>query len=300
MKKPTIFIAILCLYLFSTSFLYSASNLIEKKASSTLVNWTVSSDILKLISGEFRGGVADFITLEVGAYLGTEIIQKQSGEYEIVHKKADWDYVERLLRLSMSLDPRFEQTYTVAQGFLPWDAGRVDVQNELLALAGEKRFWDWRPAHFLGFNTYYFLKDSVRAGQIFLEASKREKAPPFLAILGARLSQQGGATGAAITLLKSMLQDKNESDPGYVDMVDRLHALQGVFILEAGIKQYKEHFGSIPKTPEDLFSSGFLLKLPLNPYNLPFCIDNDGGVYFDMPNCKEKKEKKEKGDFYNK
>jgi hypothetical protein len=52
------------------------------------------------------------------------------------------------------------------------------------------------------------------------------------------------------------------------------------------VSRYQELTGTIPENPEALVSSGILAGLPDNPYNLPYCLDATGKVYFDNPGCK--------------
>lgn len=248
--------------------------------------WTLPPLVLKVIAGEFRGLIADLIVLEAGSQLGTEMKRNPSGGYTVVKKQYDWDTISRLFFNSQALDPAFQHTYMLAQGWLPWEGNRIDEVQEILKTAADNRSWDWRPYHLTGFNNYYFLNQPGEAGKFFLEAAKTPHAPPFLAILGARLAQKGGETETAIALMKSMLASREQNMQGYDDIIDRLKALEGVLILEQAVARYRELTGTIPENLEELISSGVLTELPDNPYNLPYCIDAAGKVYFDNLDCK--------------
>jgi hypothetical protein len=104
-------------------------------------------------------------------------------------------------------------------------------------------------------------------------------------MLGARLAQKGGETEAAIALMKSMLIDKPESDLGYADIVDRLHALEGVLEIEQAVQQYEKTHGRKPASLEELISSGILAALPENPYHVQYCLDKIGAILFDALKC---------------
>lgn len=239
--------------------------------------WAVPTIVLEVVAGEFKGLLADLLALEVGSRLG--------GEVETV-PRVDWDTVIRLFRHSQRLDPYFLQTAMVAEGWLPWTAQRVPETMELLTVAAQYRSWDWHPLYFLGFNSYYFLRDSGAAGKYFLAASKVPNAPPFLAILGARLAQRGGETAAAIAMLRAMLAEKGESEPGYEDLRQRLAALEGSLVLETAVKEYGNKYGRQPENLENLVTSGVLGRLPDNPYKLAYCLDSAGIIYFDKPDCR--------------
>jgi hypothetical protein len=252
---------------------------------STSRSWTMPSTMLKILAGEHKGLLADLVVLEIGAMLGTEVMRNPEG-YEVVARERDWEAISRLFDHAMALDPSFQQTYMLAQGWLPWDAGMLAETQKLLRTAAAHRPWDWRPGHLLGFNTYYFLNNHGEAGKIFLNTSRSvPNTPPFLAILGARLAQKGGETAAAIDLLKSMLAANSATEPENPELIDRLHALEGVLVIERAVREYEEKQGIKPASLSDLTGTGILAALPANPYGLSYCLDNQGAIHFDKPDC---------------
>jgi len=258
----------------------------ERQSSSGL--WNLPATALLAVAGEFKGLLADYLTLEAGAQLGTQLIRKPEGDFQVVKKEYDWPSIHRIFMASQTLDPSFAQTFIMAHGWLPWEpANMVAETQEILKIAAKHRPWDWQPTHFIGFNTYYFLKQPGEAGKLFLEAAQRPNAPDFLPILGARLAQKGGETATAIVIMKSMLADKDTEEPGYTDMVDRLHALEGVLVIEQARDKYKKNTGRNPSTLAELTASGTLPALPPNPYNLDYCMDAEGIIYFDRPDCQK-------------
>jgi len=271
----------------------SYSALLQQRATAKQVRhqisglWDLPPVVLLALAGEFKGLMADYLTLEAGAQLGAEIARTPEGKYRTVKKQYDWPAIHRIFMASQVLDPSFAQTFILAQGWLPWDANMLPETQEILRIAASNRPWDWQPLHFMGFNSYYFLNQPGAAGKLFLEAAKTPHAPPFLPILGARLAQRGGETETAIIIIKSMLADKNPEEPGYPDMVDRLHALEGVQVIEQAALRYEKALGRKPSSLTELSASGLLAALPPNPYNLDYCMDRDGVIYFDKPNCRD-------------
>lgn len=250
--------------------------------------WNLPPMALLAVAGEFKGLMADYLTLEAGAQLGTQVVRKPEGGFQVVKKEYDWPTIHRIFVASQTLDPSFAQTFIVAQGWLPWEAAKMVAETqEILKTADRNRPWDWQPAHAMGFNAYYFLNQPGEAGKIFLQAAKKPNAPPFLSILGARLAQKGGETETAFVIMKSMLADKNPEEPGYTDISDRMHALEGVLEIERAVKQYEKDFHHKPVSLEDLITSGILDSLPPNPYNVEYCMDSTGSIYFDKPDCRE-------------
>ena len=249
--------------------------------------WNLPSAALLALAGEFKGLVADYLTLEAGAQMGTQTVRKPGGGFEVVKKNYDWPSIHRIFVASQALDPSFAQTFLLAQGWLPWTpANMVKETQEILETAGKHRPWDWQPPRSKGFNAYYFLNQPGEAGKHFLEAAQRPNAPAFLPILGARLAQKGGETATAIVIMKSMLAEKNSEEPGYADMLDRLNALQGVLVIEEGIKKYQQTLGHPPASLSQLIDAGILTELPANPYKVDYCMDAAGLIYFDNVDCR--------------
>lgn len=254
------------------------------KPSETIATWNIAPDTLKLLSGEFSGVISTLITLELGAYLGEELVRKSDGNYMLVKKNYDWEFVERLIRLTVGLDDKFLQVYIISQGHLPWWGGEVDVQNEILDIGIKARYWDWQLMQFKAFNQYYFLNDYKSAGESLIQAGKRPNAPEFLPILGARLASKDGDVKGAIVLLKSMLMNKKIDDPDYKNIHDRLLALQGIEKITVAIDRYKIIKGTIPESLKKLIEDGLLSELPDNPYG-DYCLGISGKVFFDEIGC---------------
>jgi len=281
-------VVLLCCYAASYNALLQQRSQTSQTAHSRSGIWNLPPVALLALAGEFKGLMADYLTLEVGAQMGTQLARKPDGSFQVVKKEYDWPSIHRIFVASQTLDPSFAQTFIVAQGWLPWEpANMLAETQEILKTAARHRPWDWQPTRAMGFNTYYFLKQQGEAGKLFLEAAQRPNAPDFLTILGARLAQKGGETATAIVVMKSMLADKDSKEPGYTDMLDRLHALEGVLVIEKAIKQYEKVVGNKPATLGELIRPDILAALPPNPYNLDYCMDAEGVIYFDKPDCRK-------------
>jgi hypothetical protein len=68
-------------------------------------------------------------------------------------------------------------------------------------------------------------------------------------------------------------------------MVDRLHALEGVLVIEQAAHNYEKTLGRKASSLAELTASGQLAALPPNPYNLDYCMDTAGIIYFDKSDC---------------
>lgn len=208
---------------------------------------------MKVVAGEFKGLMADFLIMEIGAFIdaGTE------------RSEDDWKRVAFHLSQAVALDPYFIQTYRLVQAFLP-PAGYVEEANELLEISRKHLPWDWYPGFFLGFNYFNELKDYAKASKYLLETARIEGAPAILGTLGARLAQKSGQTLTAIGFLKTMIGNPDYDEEARKLLAARVEVLEGVLILERAIEIYEQRFGRPIETLEDLVSSGILKKLPVH------------------------------------
>lgn len=278
---------LICCYLISYNSLLQLRGKTSRAAQSSSGIWNLPPIVLLAIAGEFKGMVAAYLTLEAGAQLGVKVVRRSEGGLEVVKENYDWPAIHRIFISSQLLDPSFAQTFIVAQGWLPWPPANMVVETqEILQVAARNRPWDWQPAHAMGFNAYYFLNQPGEAGKLFLEAAQVPEAPPFLAILGARLAQKGGETETAIIVMKSILASKTPDEPGYGSIENRLKALEGVQFIENAKTNYERKLGQKPQSINELILSGALSAMPPNPYNLEYCMDSKGVVYFDKPDCR--------------
>ncbi len=244
--------------------------------------------VLKVLAGEFRGLAADLMLVDIAARLGTEIV-REDGEWYKVSKSHDWNIIHKLFQNCQALDPYFQQTFIVAQGWLPWDGKMVTEMDEILKVATNSRPWDWEPLRYRGFNSYYFDNDIGKAGTLYLQAAQVPNSPPFLSVVGGRLALEGGKTENAILLLENILKNSTLTTPEKRGIVDRYNALQGTLVIEKGIEIFRKEYDEIPTSPEMLVERRVLSSIPENPYNVPYCISKEGKVFFDDLNCKREK-----------
>lgn len=209
---------------------------------------------LHLLAGEFKGVFADYLILEAGSYLGSK---RQLGAGDI-------QAVLLILRQALELDPRFQQSYLLTQGHIPW-LGHAAEANTMLDMARRHRSWDWRPGYYMGFNNYFFLRDTLQASsQLLQTAADHPDAPSLLSVLGARLAVRGHDTTAAIAILESMLANQPERDR---ELTLRLTALRDVQAMEQASRAFQQKNGRFPEELTELVQQGFLDKIPENPYD---------------------------------
>lgn len=226
----------------------------------------VDPTLLKIISGEFKGLLADYLNLKAAVFKG--------GAYETTAD--DWIAMSTLFKQSIELDPYFFHTGYYAQGMMAWRKGLHEKAIEILEIHAKHRHWDWEPKFYLGFDYFYYLKDNKMGAHYLTEASKLPGAPPIVASLAARLMQRSGQTLTAIAFLKSMLE-RAEDEYIKQNLTHRLNAHLGVFKLEQARNAYEEKTGRLPGDLNELVTSGFIDKMPENTMADIFYYDPQTG-----------------------
>lgn len=241
--------------------------------------------LARLTAGEFKGVMADFMTIEAASAIGGYLMQPGTRMKDLPPQA--WDIIYELLETSQMLDPYFSDNYRLVQPFFTWEAQRPQQAISFLKKGAEIRTWDWELPFFIGFNYFYFLDDKIAASSYLQEAYARPGGGQSitLATLSAKLLQKGGKTEVGIAYLEDvLLKENNALFRKAIEM--RLQALKGTLVLEKAVTAYRQEFGSLPKNTDALLKAGILPVVPKNPYGkTEYCIDQNGAVFFDNPNC---------------
>lgn len=228
--------------------------------------------ILKTLCGEFKGVVADYLLLEIAAFIGSN--------KEI--SREEWQKTATAFEQVLALDPYFQQTYIYIQGNLPWDGEMPEKAIELLETARVHRNWDWRPGYYMGFDYYYFLKDYLKASELFFKTAEVKGAPVIVPILGARFAAKSDRTQAGIELLESMLNDQGLDENSQKEISNRLAALRGVALLENAVNEFQTQYMRPPESLQELVQKEVIPRIPDNPYGNQYSFSKETGrVLFD-------------------
>lgn len=240
----------------------------ENKRAEALM---VSPEFLSIASGEFNSLLSDYLLLKASVFVG--------GAYETVPE--DWEAVWHLFNQSHYLDPLFFQTCYYTQALLAWRPGLHEKSIDLIKSSAKHRTWDWEPNFYAGFDYYYYLRDYNLSAKYLKDASKFPHAPPIVATLGARIARKGGETQDAINLLYVMYhQAKDEAHREIV--IKRIHAYQGILILERAIADFSMKFGLRPDSLKELVDKKIIPELPKNPFGGKYYYNTSTGhISFD-------------------
>jgi hypothetical protein len=229
---------------------------------------SLPSSALSALVLEFKGVAADYLLLKVTTFSGYKLIQKQ--------KLSDEERGIILLGLEKitDLDPHFWDPYVFAEGEFAWEAGKAEEVEPLLLKAAKYRTDDYRPYYFLGFNRYFFLKDTPKAAEYLRLAATKPGCPDYLKNLAARLSLYGNQTAVGVIFLQDLLQEAHSGDTrAYLSK--RLEAMEAILTLEKAVLSYYKKLNAKPASIEDLVKEGLISEIPIDPY---------GGNWFIMPN----------------
>jgi len=240
----------------------------QRRAEQTGYFIEIPSDLARACSFEFKGITADFLMLQAMTFVGVKIFKHEDLSPE------EWQNLNRRLEEVTTIDPRFWDPYLLAETMMAWQGGMIEETNQLLLKAAEHRPWDYQPYYFIGFNNFYFLKDSHKAAPYLRKAAQIPSAPFYLQGLAARLSLYGNETRIAILFLQDRLRETN--DPRIRQYLEkRFQALKKIYELEKIVVEYKRVHGALPSSLEELVKQGLLQEIPRDPY---------GGNFFLMPN----------------
>ena len=176
------------------------------------------------------------------------------------------------------LDPRNMDCYYFAQGLFSDIPPAVPLLNRLLEKGMRARPEDWYLPFFLGANYYFQLKEPAKAAAYMQKAAEVSPDKEFFASLSARMLYQGNQTAAAIAYLEAFIKETN--NPAVREkLLRRLHALQGIFMLERGVAEFSATKGRPPRDLDEVVKSGLIDAMPADPYGGTFYLDESGRVY---------------------
>ncbi len=279
-------LCLLALLLVSYSFLQPRAW--EDRASTrreAQPSYVLPSGVSRILAVGNRGVFADFLFLRTMTFFGERFQNDQTPS------EADWSYLIHSLDVVTDLDPYFLDPYVFCEGVLVWGANKIDAANRLLEKGIEYRTWEWRLPFYAGFNAFYFQHDFAQGSAYVMEAAKIPGSPDFLKPLAARLAYYGKRTQTGVLFLKQMLAET--SNPQLRKTLSkRLAALEAASSIEAARERYRKDFGHYPEHLKNLVSSGYLEKLPVEPYGGHWGVLPNGRVFStskftDLPTTKE-------------
>lgn len=190
--------------------------------------------------------------------------------------------------VTAQLNPKHEDNYYTAAAILPWN-GQLDTAQLILTYATDARIHDATPPFFRGFDKYYFLHDYVGGGQDLLLAADRSQGGNAIGLrsIASHWFERGYEPSQARNMILAMT--KSSTDPRLTGLLHaRADRLEGLIMLQAAAKKFKEATGRTLASLDELVRSKFIVQIPNDPFGIGYVIDNEGVPQLARPSSKNK------------
>ena len=136
----------------------------------------------------------------------------------------------------------------------------------------------WRLNQDLG-NVYYLdLKDYPKAGQAYLDGSKKAGAPPWMKVMAARFLEKGESRETAMMLWNEVYESSTDDllkENARINL-QLLHADEDIDRINEIAQQFTGRFGRSPHSVRELVQAGLIGGEPLDPAGHPYVLGNNG------------------------
>lgn len=232
-----------------------------------------SGDHVRRLFPGFESLLADIYWLRTVQYFGGER----------VWGGATFELLEPLVRITVSLDPRFEIAYRYGATFLsePWPigAGKPEAGIRLLEEGVERLPTTWMLRQNLGFSLYLHMDDAKRASEVLMEAARLPGAPFWLETMAADLLSRGGERDTARRVWLRLYDQAEDARlkanaRRHIEHLDALDTIDG---LEQRLQAFERTTGRRPRRLEELVEAGLIRYVPKDPAGVPFNYDQAAG-----------------------
>lgn len=227
-------------------------------------------EVLRVMAADQKVNVAAMLVLKTLLYFGSLADRPTN----LANIPPDYYGMYDALTTALKLDPYNMDAYYFAQSFLVWDLKRIREANAMLEYGMKYRSWDWYLPFFAGFNYAYFLKDYGKAASYFERVGELTGSQLSISLTG-RYLYESGHTGLAIAYLSTMEKGAtNEAIKRAFGM--RLDAFRKARLIEIASDRFRAKLGLPPASVEELVKTGFLDRIPSDPYGGSFYLDKEG------------------------
>jgi hypothetical protein len=191
-----------------------------------------------------------------------------------------------LLDITTTLDSKLLIAYRFGAIFLSepaLGADRADLAVELVKRGVAANPDDWHLESDLGFLYYWYLKDYDQASAAYLAASKKPDAPILMKMMAAEVASKGdsfSASRAIWTEIFDTSQNPAVKKNAFLHL-QSLQAQQDLQALDKYAEDYYKRNGRYPATTKELYESGNLSGIPLDPAGIPYIFGPHGKAQLD-------------------
>jgi len=237
------------------------------------VGYIPEAEVLKFTVGDHRYLVSELAVFKVMLYFGSMYDNKTNK----LKLPPEYGNMAKMLSNAALLDPYNVDTYYLSQAAFVWDVkdSARDI-NKLLIYGMRYRTWDFSLPFFAGFNSAYFLHD-YRAAADFMQKAALLSGDPLFANLSARYFHQAGRTELGILFIDSMEKGAKDEKIKRSFRFRKEALIAAQKILDA-VSRFRELNKVNPTSINQLVSSGFLKRVPADPYGGQFYLTDKGKV----------------------
>lgn len=270
-KKKEILLIFLCLLATLTFFLVQlrleAMTKGEKGGPATL--FIPPASVLKVVALGYDRLASDIYWLRAIQYFG-----------EGANARENYRWLYPIMNLVTDMDPQFAYAYKFAGVTIPYDAASAKKANELLEKGVTPLPKVWQIPFYIGFNSFFFIRDYEKAAEYISRAAKVPGAPPFLAGLASRLYAEARRPDMAIEFLVEMYNSVDD-DLLRKELEKRIKEVvveRDIILLSSAVERYLQLKGRYPASLSELVSAGLINRVPAEPF---------GGRYYFNRNKKQ-------------
>ncbi len=164
---------------------------------------------LKDFSLGFEGLIADWYWMQALQYVGIKIIRTPQEKLDIENLAAlNPRLLYPLLDNATTLDPRFISAYSYGAIILPAINSDQAIKLTEKGIADNPN--EWRLYQHLGY-IYWRLGNFEKASEVYAEGAKIADAPPFMALMVAKMKSDGNSRDTARTIYEQMVAESSDT-----------------------------------------------------------------------------------------
>ena len=231
-----------------------------------------SPKLMKVLTGEYATLAADIYWTRAVQYYGNKRLGQDTNLESL------WP----LLDVATTLDPNLLPAYRFGATFLsepePRGAGRPDLAVALIERGLQANPEYWRLNQDLG-NVYYFeLKDFAKAGQAYLEGSRKPGAQPWMKVMAARFLEKGESRETSVMLWSEVYEsstDERLKDNARVNL-QLLRVDDDIEHINQIAQAFGERYGRTARNMRELIQAGMIGGEPQDPAAHAYLIGPNG------------------------
>ena len=210
----------------------------------------------------------------------TRVVQYYGGKRR--DEDSNFVLLASLLDIATELDPHLIVAYKFGGIFLaqkaPQGAARPDLAVKLLYRGIAENPDEWRLWADVGFIYYWDMHDYKKAAEAYLEGSRHPGAAIWMKPMAAQLAAEGGSRQVSVFLWSEIYRTATNEliRKNAVGHLQALKAEDDTEHLDNVIADFKDRFGRLPNSMNELVSVGLLPAVPVDPAGFPYVLGGGG------------------------